>query len=66
MILKGVGEELTESMRKRIEGNERFMNIKAPSKVVTLEERMCKVNKRALDLLKKCLVIDPEDRYDCS
>jgi cyclin-dependent kinase-like len=65
LILQIFGDQLNEKHKSMITKNPAFKHIKINKIVDDLDRKFKNINKDALDLLKKCLVVDPNDRQDC-
>lgn len=65
LILQIFGDQLNEKHKTMIMKNPAFKHIKINKIEDDLDRKFKYINKDALDLLKKCLVMDPTERQDC-
>jgi cyclin-dependent kinase-like len=66
LILQIFGDQLNEKHKKMILKNPAFKHIKIDKIEDDLDRKFKSINADALDLLKKCLVMDPAERQDCN
>jgi serine/threonine protein kinase len=65
LILQIFGDQLNEKHKNMILKNPAFKHIKINKIEDDLDRKFKSINADALDLLKKCLVMDPNERQDC-
>ena len=64
LILQIFGDQLNEKHKEMINKNPSFKHIKISKIEEDLNQKFKSINKDAVDLLNKCLVMDPSERQD--